>query len=115
MASVTEAEPICGYCPVRKECLSAADRIEGGLSAKLIDGIWGDETPQERVSRRAGLSSALRASLSLIGTEESSLILAVRRGDQGVEHQQELPLILLGDMADDHRTDDPGRLHPGGE
>ena len=58
-ALMAQAKEICGRCSVRQQCLDTADRVEGTLSAKKhVHGIWGGETPEERIRRRS-----LRASM----------------------------------------------------
>jgi WhiB family transcriptional regulator, redox-sensing transcriptional regulator len=51
-ASVARAKGICGRCFVQTDCLLVADALEGGLGPKMVYGIWGGLTPEERLERR---------------------------------------------------------------
>jgi len=51
-ASVARAKGICGRCFVQADCLLVADELEGGLGPKMVYGIWGGLTPEERLARR---------------------------------------------------------------
>ena len=60
-ASVARAKGICGRCFVQTDCLLVADALEQELGAKMVHGIWGGLTPEERLERRrarSGLRSA---------------------------------------------------------
>jgi WhiB family redox-sensing transcriptional regulator len=54
--NATQAKKICARCPVKRECLDQAMRIEGAYRY----GIWGGTTPTERKA----LAAAERALLS---------------------------------------------------
>ena len=44
---------ICAACPVLEECAEFCERIEDSTtSVSRIFGIWGGETPADRVARR---------------------------------------------------------------
>lgn len=47
-----KAKAVCESCPVRSDCRTYADRAEEGLGRYAIRGIWGGETPAERLARR---------------------------------------------------------------
>lgn len=47
-AAADEAKAVCDGCPVRRQCLDYALRIEGGAEAGSRAGIWGGLTPRER-------------------------------------------------------------------
>ena len=51
-ASVARAKGICGRCFVQTDCLSVADEMERDLGPKMVHGIWGGLTPDERIERR---------------------------------------------------------------
>src|SRR5262245_43068856 len=51
-ASVARAKGICGRCLVQSDCLPALDEMEGDLGTKMVHGIWGGLTPEERITRR---------------------------------------------------------------
>ena len=50
--SISGAKGICDRCFVQKECLSVADELERDLGPKMVHGIWGGLTPEERIERR---------------------------------------------------------------
>jgi hypothetical protein len=54
--SVARAKGVCRYCFVQAECLSVADELERGLGRKMVHGIWGGLTPDERIKRRRASS-----------------------------------------------------------
>jgi Transcription factor WhiB len=51
-AAVERAKGICGRCFVQADCLAAADECERGLGRKMVHGIWGGLTADERIERR---------------------------------------------------------------
>lgn len=53
-ADVAAAKALCASCPVRQACRQAADDAEGVKyqNRLFIYGIFGGETPQERIDRR---------------------------------------------------------------
>ena len=50
--SVARAKGVCRHCFVQADCLSVADELERGLGRKMVHGIWGGLTPEERIKRR---------------------------------------------------------------
>ena len=58
-ASVARAKGVCDRCYVQRDCLSVADAMERNLGPKMVYGIWGGLTPDERIERRRA-SSRLR-------------------------------------------------------
>jgi hypothetical protein len=54
--SVSRAKGICGRCFVQGACLSVADELEQGLGQRMVHGIWGGLTPDERIERRRALT-----------------------------------------------------------
>jgi WhiB family transcriptional regulator, redox-sensing transcriptional regulator len=52
-ADIAEAKELCGWCPVRSDCLNYA--LENGIQ----DGIWGGLTPPERRTWQKGLPQRL--------------------------------------------------------
>jgi WhiB family transcriptional regulator, redox-sensing transcriptional regulator len=51
-AAVARAKGICGRCFVQTVCLTVADEMERGLGPRMVHGIWGGLTPDERIERR---------------------------------------------------------------
>jgi WhiB family transcriptional regulator, redox-sensing transcriptional regulator len=49
---IKKAKTICESCPVKAECRAYADRSEERLGHRAIHGIYGGETPTERLARR---------------------------------------------------------------
>lgn len=49
---INDLKEMCGHCPVKVECLSFADEMEGS-SYKDTWGIYGGLTSSERIARRA--------------------------------------------------------------
>jgi WhiB family redox-sensing transcriptional regulator len=49
---VSLAKQTCARCPVVMQCRQTADMVEGRLSGKHVHGVWGGETPSERIQRR---------------------------------------------------------------
>ena len=60
-AAVERAKGICGRCFVQADCLSAADDRERGLGRKMVHGIWGGLTPEERIERRLAEGAECKA------------------------------------------------------
>ena len=56
---VARARGICDRCFVQPQCLLAADRLEHGLGVKMVHGIWGGLTADERIVRRRVLDEIL--------------------------------------------------------
>lgn len=46
LASAAAARRVCAGCPVRRDCLEAALRVEDGRYGRY--GMWGGMTPKER-------------------------------------------------------------------
>ena len=59
-SQVAKATRICERCLVQTQCLKAADRLEQGLGLKMISGIWGGLTADERIVRRRVLNEVHR-------------------------------------------------------
>ena len=51
-ASVARAKGICERCFAQADCLSIADAMERDLGPKMVYGVWGGLTPEERIERR---------------------------------------------------------------
>lgn len=52
-STVTAAILTCHACPVQDECRIYEDQVEDGyLSLNSVHGIWGGETPRQRLARR---------------------------------------------------------------
>jgi len=49
---IARAKGVCDRCFVQADCLRTADRLERGLGVMMVHGIWGGETPRERIQRR---------------------------------------------------------------
>ena len=47
-----EALNVCRYCPVTIECLALADATEVANFPGRVHGIYGGETPRQRIARR---------------------------------------------------------------
>lgn len=60
--SSAPAKSICNRCPVRRECLDYADRVESGAlgmpTSYGVQGIWGGLSPRERTARRRNMEEA---------------------------------------------------------
>jgi len=54
--AVARAKGVCSSCFVQTDCLSVADELERGLGRKMVHGIWGGLTPDERIERRVALA-----------------------------------------------------------
>ena len=52
----TEALTLCRYCPVSAECLAMADAAEIANFPGMVHGIYGGETPRQRIARRKAVS-----------------------------------------------------------
>lgn len=54
--STRDAKAVCGRCPVSRECLAYADEVETGQAgvptSYIVQGIWGGESPRDRIKRR---------------------------------------------------------------
>ena len=59
-SQVTKAIGICERCLVQTKCLKAADKLERGMGLKMISGVWGGLTADERILRRRVLNEVLR-------------------------------------------------------
>jgi hypothetical protein len=55
-ASVARAKGICHRCFVRTDCLLVADAMERDLGPKMVYGVWGGLTPEERIARRRAIT-----------------------------------------------------------
>lgn len=55
-ASVAHAKGICGRCFAQADCLLMADAMERDLGPKMVYGVWGGLTPDERIERRRASS-----------------------------------------------------------
>lgn len=51
-AARAEGRRVCMACPVRTECLAAADEFEQGLDASCAIGTWAGLSVTERRNRR---------------------------------------------------------------
>lgn len=51
-----EAISVCRYCPVTAECLALADATEVANFPGRVHGIYGGETPRQRIARRKSAS-----------------------------------------------------------
>lgn len=52
---IRRAKMYCSACPVRAECLALADEIESkNAASEDLAGVWGGESPAERIARRGG-------------------------------------------------------------
>ena len=59
--AVARAKGVCGRCFVQRDCLSAADALERGLGRKMVHGIWGGLTADERIERRLAAGAECEA------------------------------------------------------
>lgn len=54
VSAITEAKAICATCPVAEDCLSYAIETRQG------EGIWGGQTPKERIKLRRKWAEQVR-------------------------------------------------------